>query len=192
MMASSFGPSALATPANAVTITRLVTSPVLWVLIATTAPSWGALALWVLLASTDGLDGWLARRMGTTRSGAFLDPLADKALVIGAMWAVVVAGDFWWLPVALITLREVAISGFRSYWGRRGRSVPATFWAKVKTVVQSVVVALALFPVLAEAEAGSWVTGSGLWLAVGITLVTGMQYVLEGSRATSGAGSRGG
>jgi CDP-diacylglycerol--glycerol-3-phosphate 3-phosphatidyltransferase len=192
MTATSFGPSALATPANAVTITRLVASPVLWALILATGPSWGALALWIMLASTDGLDGWLARRMGTTRSGAFLDPLADKALVIGAMWAVVAAGGFWWPPVALITLREATISGFRSYWGRRGRAVPATFWAKVKTVVQSVVVALALFPVLDEAEAGPWVIGTGLWAAVALTLATGMQYVLAGSRATSGAGSRGG
>jgi CDP-diacylglycerol--glycerol-3-phosphate 3-phosphatidyltransferase len=191
-MATSFGPSALATPANAITITRLVASPLLWALIAATGPSWVVLVLWVMLASTDGLDGWLARRMGTTRSGAFLDPLADKALVIGAMWAVVVADGFWWVPVALITAREVAISAFRSYWGRRGRAVPATFWAKVKTVVQSVVVGLALFPLLADAEAGSWVAGTVLWAAVGLTLVTGAQYVQEGSRATSAVGSRGG
>jgi CDP-diacylglycerol--glycerol-3-phosphate 3-phosphatidyltransferase len=191
-MATSFGPSALATPANAITITRLVASPLLWALIAATGPSWVVLVLWVMLASTDGLDGWLARRMGTTRSGAFLDPLADKALVIGAMWAVVVADGFWWVPVALITAREVAISAFRSYWGRRGRAVPATFWAKVKTVVQSVVVGLALFPLLAYAEAGSWVAGTVLWAAVGLTLVTGAQYVQEGSRATSAVGSRGG
>jgi CDP-diacylglycerol---glycerol-3-phosphate 3-phosphatidyltransferase len=190
-MATSFGPSALATPANAITIARLVFSPILWLLVVADGPSWVALALWIMLASTDGLDGWVARRMGTTRSGAFLDPLADKALVIGAMWAVVAADGFWWVPVALITAREVAISAFRSYWGRRGLAVPASFWAKVKTVVQSVVVGLALFPPLADADgaAGEWVAGTALWAAVGLTLVTGAQYVLEGSRATSVAGS---
>jgi CDP-diacylglycerol---glycerol-3-phosphate 3-phosphatidyltransferase len=191
-MASTFGPSALATPANAVTIARLVCSPLLWLLVVSGGPSWVALGLWIMLASTDGLDGWLARRMGTTRSGAFLDPLADKALVIGAMWAVVVAGGFWWLPVLLITVREVAISAFRSYWGRRGLAMPASFWAKVKTVVQSVVVGLALFPPLADADsgAGDWVAGTALWAAVGLTLVTGAQYVLDGSRATTTAGAR--
>ena len=112
-------------------------------MIVVAGPSYPVLALWIGLAATDGLDGWLARRMGTTRSGAFLDPLADKALVLGAMWAVVAIDGFWWLPVALITGRELAISGFRSYWGRRGLAVPATFWAKVKTVVQAVAVGLA-------------------------------------------------
>jgi CDP-diacylglycerol--glycerol-3-phosphate 3-phosphatidyltransferase len=192
-MATSFGPSALATPANAITIARLVCSPMLWLLVVSSGPSWVALVLWIMLASTDGLDGWVARRMGTTRSGAFLDPLADKALVIGAMWAVVAADGFWWVPVALITGREVAISAFRSYWGRRGLAVPASFWAKVKTVVQSVVVGLALFPPLADADggAGDWVAGTALWAAVGLTLVTGAQYVLEGSRATTVAGAHG-
>jgi CDP-diacylglycerol--glycerol-3-phosphate 3-phosphatidyltransferase len=186
-MATSFGPSALATPANAVTLTRLFLSPLLWAMILVSGPSWPALVMWILLASTDGVDGWIARRMGTTRSGAFLDPLADKALVIGAMWAIVGAGGFWWFPVALITVREVAISAFRSYWGRRGLAVPASFWAKVKTVVQSVVVGMALGPPL---EDHPRVAGTALWLAVVLTLVTGAQYLLEGGRATSVSGMR--
>lgn len=188
-MATSFGPSAIATPANAITIARLVLSPVLWAIVLAWGPSYTALALWVVLASTDGVDGWIARRHGTTRSGAFLDPLADKALVIGAMWAVVASGGFWWLPVALITVREVAISAFRSYWGRQGLAVPASFLAKVKTVVQSVVVGIALFPPFAEDYPE--VIGFGLWVAVALTLVTGVQYVLAGSGATTVAGSRG-
>jgi CDP-diacylglycerol--glycerol-3-phosphate 3-phosphatidyltransferase len=187
-MATSFGPSALATPANAVTMTRLLVSPLLWLLIMAAGPSYVALVLWILLASTDGVDGWLARRMGATRSGAFLDPLADKALVIGAMWAVVAAGGFWWLPVLLVTVRELAISGFRSYWGRQGLAVPARFWAKVKTVVQSVAVGLALCPPLAEDH--TWAVSAALWVATALTLVTGAQYMVEGSSATSLGGIR--
>jgi CDP-diacylglycerol---glycerol-3-phosphate 3-phosphatidyltransferase len=187
-MATTFGPSAIATPANAITVSRLLFSPVLWVVIADQGPTWPALVLWTAVASTDGLDGWVARRMGTTRSGAFLDPLADKALVLGAMWAVVAADGFWWLPVALVTLRELVISAFRSYWVRRGLAVPASFWAKVKTVVQSLVVGLALLPPLADSDA-SWLVGAGLWLAVALTLTTGAQYLTAGSRATSPAGS---
>ena len=49
-------------------------------------------AMWTALCSTDGIDGWLARRHGTTRSGAFLDPLADKVLVLGAMFTLVARG----------------------------------------------------------------------------------------------------
>ena len=186
-MATSFGPSALATPANAITVGRLVLSPPLWALIVAFGPGWIELALWIVLAATDGLDGWVARRMGTTRSGAFLDPLADKALVLGAMWAIVAADGFWWLPVLLITVRELGISAFRSYWGRRGLAVPASFWAKVKTVVQSVAVGLALLPSLEDSPGGP---GAALWLAAALTLGTGAQYVLEGSRATTAGGAR--
>src|SRR3546814_2907768 len=98
--------------------------------------TWVAVTLWILLCITDGIDGVLARRMGTTRSGAFLDPLADKVLVLGAMVALVANGTFWWLPVSVIALRELGIQAFRSYWGRRGLAVPATAMAKAKTVVQ--------------------------------------------------------
>jgi CDP-diacylglycerol--glycerol-3-phosphate 3-phosphatidyltransferase len=184
----TFGPSALATPANYVTMGRLVLSPPLWAIIVVSGPSYGALALWIVLASTDGLDGWLARRMGTTRSGAFLDPLADKALVLGAMWAIVAADGFWWVPVALITVRELGISAFRSYWGRRGLAVPASFWAKVKTVVQSIAVGFALLPPVAEHA--TWVVSVWLWAAVALTLFTGAQYVVAGSRATTASGAR--
>lgn len=188
VVATSFGPSALATPANAVTMARLAFAPLLCGLIVAVGPSYGTLALWIVLAATDGVDGWLARRMGTTRSGAFLDPLADKALVLGAMWALVADGGFWWLPVALITGRELGISVFRSYWGRRGLAVPARFWAKVKTVVQALAVGLALIPTVADDH--PWVAGGMLWIAVALTLVTGAQYVLEGSRATAAGGVR--
>jgi CDP-diacylglycerol---glycerol-3-phosphate 3-phosphatidyltransferase len=185
---TAFGPSALATPANYVTIGRLVLSPPLWALIVVSGPSYVALALWIVLASTDGLDGYLARRMGTTRSGAFLDPLADKALVLGAMWAIVAADGFWWLPVALVTARELGIQAFRSYWVRRGLAVPASNLAKVKTVVQAIAVGFALLPIAADDH--PWVVTAWLWAAVALTLVTGAQYLLEGSRATTASGAR--
>ena len=180
---ASFGPSALATPANAVTIARLLVSPVLLAMIVGTGASWGAVTLWIVLATTDGVDGYIARRQGTTRSGAFLDPLADKVLVLGAMTALVAEGSFWYLPVGLIAVREVAISGFRSWLGRQGLAVQARLWAKVKTVVQEVAVGLALLP--ASAEHAPWLADTTLWIAVVLTLFTGVQYLSEGRRAAS-------
>lgn len=178
-----FGPSALATPANAVTGVRVLVTPVLLVLIVGVGPSWPALALWIALASTDGVDGYLARRQGTTRSGAFLDPLADKFLVLGALWALVVEGGVWWVPVAVITAREVAMSAYRAAVARRGVSIPARGTAKAKTVVQAVAVGVALCPPLAE-HAG-WLVGTVVWVAVVLTLVSGVQYLRDGSSAGS-------
>src|SRR5215217_4937002 len=110
MATNTFGPSALATPANAGSLVRILVLPLLVVLILDDGSEWPALGLWVILAGSDCFDGWLARRHGATRSGAFLDPLADKFLVLGAMAALVAKGIFWWLPVVLNAGREVAMS----------------------------------------------------------------------------------
>src|ERR687895_2690861 len=99
---SRFGPSALLTPANLVTALRFALTIPLLRVIAVDGVSWRATVGWIILACTDGLDGWLARRDGTTRSGAFLDPLAEKFLVIGGFAARGIRGDFSWAAVAIL------------------------------------------------------------------------------------------
>jgi CDP-diacylglycerol---glycerol-3-phosphate 3-phosphatidyltransferase len=181
----SFGPSALATPANAVTAVRLALTPVFLAAVVGEPRSWVTLSLWVLLAATDGLDGYLARRQGSTRSGAFLDPLADKVLVLGAMAALVVDGRLWWLPVAVIAVRELAMSAYRTSVGRSGLSIPARRSAKAKTALQGLTVALALTPV--SSGFVDWLTDVALWAAVALTVVSGLQYWQDGRRAHIGA-----
>ena len=97
--------------------------------------SWVAFGLWFVLCGSDGIDGYLARRHGTTTSGAFLDPLADKVLVLGAMFTLVSRDVFWIVPVAIIAGREVGISVYRTFVGAKGVSVPASQMAKWKTLV---------------------------------------------------------
>ena len=177
-----FGPSALATPANAVTIARVLVTPVLLAMILGGGASWPALAFWTVLSGTDWVDGYLARRQGVTRSGAFLDPLADKFLVLGAMFALVAEGLLWWLPVALIAVREVAISIYRTWMGRRGVCIPARWWAKVKTVVQQFAVAFALLPLTTDEPVVASVL---LWAGVVLALVTGAQYLLDARKVTA-------
>ncbi len=180
-MSDTFGPSALATPANAVTLARLLVSPVLVLLILTTGPStWLLVAVWIACSGSDGVDGFVARRTGATRSGAFLDPLADKVLVLGAMAALASIGEFGWLPVILIALREVAMSAFRTMAGRRGISIPARPTAKAKTLVQDVVVLLALLPPVGLHHA--FLVRDVLWFAVALTLYTGFEYARDGER----------
>ena len=178
MATQGYGPSALATPANAITLARVAATPFLVAMILSDGPGWNLLAAWIVLAATDVFDGWLARRQGVTRSGAFLDPLADKVVVLAAMAALVSIDRIWWVPVALIGVREVAVSAYRSYVGRRGVSVPARGLAKAKTWVQVIAVAMALAPATSDAY-GDLVAGV-LWGAVALTLITGAQYLLDG------------
>lgn len=186
--ANRYGASALATPANVITITRMILALPFLAFVARDGASYWALVVWTLLAGSDGLDGHLARKHGTTRSGAFLDPLADKVLVLGAAWALVAAGTFWWFPVVLITARELGISIFRSVYGRRGIAVPARYAAKVKTVLQEFAVAFALLP--PAVEHAPWIATLVLWAAVVLTVFTGISYVTEGTRALSNTGER--
>jgi CDP-diacylglycerol--glycerol-3-phosphate 3-phosphatidyltransferase len=173
-------PNDIATWANAVTVARVLVSPVLFAVIDGPAGSWVALSLWFVLCASDAVDGVLARRYGTTRSGAFLDPLADKVLVLGAMFTLVQRGVFWWLPVTLIAVREVVISVYRTVVGARGVSVPATTLAKVKTVCQQFAVGFALCPITALDATWTWTVL--LWTAVVLTLVSGANYLVR-SRA---------
>jgi CDP-diacylglycerol--glycerol-3-phosphate 3-phosphatidyltransferase len=187
-MTAQFGPSALATPANLVTIGRLVITLPLIAMVVRTGDSWAAFFLWVALCVSDGIDGHLARRQGTTRSGAFLDPLADKVLVLGVMFALVANDTFWWVPVAIITVRELGIQGLRSYWGRRGLAVPASTLAKAKTVVQEIAVGFGLLPLTATDH--TWIANGVLSVAVVLTVWSGAQYLVEGRRALTTSGSR--
>jgi CDP-diacylglycerol---glycerol-3-phosphate 3-phosphatidyltransferase len=150
--------------------------------------SWVAFALWFVLCSSDGIDGYLARRHGATRSGAFLDPLADKVLVLGAMFTLVSRDVYWVVPVLVIAIREVAISMYRVLAGAKGISVPASRLAKFKTVAQQLSVGFAIIPL--TADDGTWLWLWLLWIAVFLTTTSGLQYMAgpasQAGRAESG------
>ena len=174
-------PNAVATWANAITAGRLVFSPVMFLVIPDhDRGSWLAYGLWFVLSLSDGIDGWIARRHGTTSSGAFLDPLADKVLVLGAMFTLVARDVFWLLPVAIITGRELVISVYRIRVGSKGVSVPASKVAKYKTVFQQLAVGFALWPWFAVDH--RWLWNGLLWIAVGLALVSGWNYLSASRR----------
>lgn len=169
-------PNAIATWANAVTVGRILVSPLMFVVIPDfPGGSWVAFGLWFVLCSSDGIDGYLARRHGSTRSGAFLDPLADKVLVLGAMFTLVSRDVYWALPVLLIAAREVAISMYRVMVGAKGISVPASRLAKWKTLFQQLSVGFAIAPLTADKATWLWLWL--LWIAVAFTTVSGLQYL---------------
>lgn len=184
--AKRFGPTALVTPANGLSALRIIAAPILGVLIAETGPdSWLLWILWTVLSFSDKLDGFLARRHGVTRSGAFLDPLADKLIVLAALAALVEIKTFSFVPVAIIAVREIGMSAFRTYAARRGVSIPARPRAKIKTLFQDLAIGFALFPPVGGPAPD---VGRGLlWVAVALTVYTGLEYAWDARRTLRGA-----
>jgi CDP-diacylglycerol--glycerol-3-phosphate 3-phosphatidyltransferase len=169
-------PDRLATWANAITVGRLLLSPLMfWAIPSDDQGSWISFLLWFALSVSDGVDGYIARRHGTTSAGAFLDPLADKVLILGAMFTLVSTGVFWVVPVIIIAAREFIISVYRVLVGGKGISVPASKLAKYKTVCQQMAVGFALLPL--TALDATWLWNSLLWIAVVLAVVSGGQYL---------------
>ena len=168
-------------PANLLTLARLLFSPLLFLLILqaedTRGASWAAFGLGIALAATDFFDGRVARRANvTSRSGAFLDPLADKVVVLGAAFCLVAVERYWWVPVTLMALREFGITAWRARWASEGVSIPARRSAKYKTSLQGLALEMAIMPTLEGADV---VLTVALWVAVAFTLLTGVQYLVD-------------
>jgi CDP-diacylglycerol--glycerol-3-phosphate 3-phosphatidyltransferase len=159
-----------------ISLGRILLVPVVvWLLIVgSTGARWAAGIVFLVGAVTDGVDGYLARRWDVrTKTGQWLDPLADKALVAAPIITLAIQGEFPWWAAVLILGREVAVALLRVLLGTRGRSMPASFPAKVKTVVQIAAITLYVLPL------GTWADGlkfAVLVAAVVLTLFTGVQY----------------
>ena len=99
-------------------------------------------AIFIIASITDKLDGYLARsRQQITTFGKFLDPLADKILVLAAMIVLVESGNIpAWIPIIVLT-REFIVSGYRLVAVEKGgKVIAASFWGKLKTVTQMVAI----------------------------------------------------
>ena len=107
-----------------------------------------ATAIFIFAAVTDWLDGFLARRLNQTSAfGAFLDPVADKLFVVGALIVLLFLGSVDPLVALIIIGREIAISALREWMAKVGhaKSVAVAFIGKLKTVVQMVAIPLLLY-----------------------------------------------
>ena len=177
-------------PANLLTITRLVFAPLLfWFVLdaeADRGASWAAFGLGVALASTDFFDGKVARRANVvSRSGAFLDPLADKVVILGSAYCLVYVDRYWWVPVTIIAVRELGITAWRTRSAQNGLALPARRSAKYKTAMQGVALAMAVMPTLENEDT---LIAVMLWIAVAWTLFSGAQYLIDGQNALSRTG----
>ncbi len=163
-----------------ITLSRLLGLPFILYLLNHPTPDnrWLCVGIFVLAASTDWLDGYLARKLDlVTELGKFLDPLVDKLLVLGALLALI---ELQLVPawgVFLILARELAIAGWRVTPKLTGNSSisGANIWGKLKTVVQIVAIAFLIAPF-----SNSWDTLTMIlfWLAVVLSLISGVIYIL--------------
>ncbi|CAN5428304.1 CDP-diacylglycerol--glycerol-3-phosphate 3-phosphatidyltransferase [soil metagenome] len=179
-------PSSVKTWANLVTVARVILAPFMLVLIPdnfSDGGSWAAFSLWFVLCASDGIDGYLARRHGATTLGTFLDPLADKILVLGAMFILVANNTYWIVPVAITVARELGISLYRTFVASKGVSVPASKVAKWKTFTQQLSVGFAIAPL--TALDATWLWKWLLWVSVALALISGGQYVWRARRHES-------
>ena len=129
---------------NKLTILRVVLVPAVCVLIGLGLYPWAA-AVFTLAALTDFLDGYLARRDGlVTVFGKFLDPVADKLLVLTAMIMLAEKGLLPAWAAVVVAARELAVDGLRLVASGSGKVVAAKMPGKIKTVLQLMCVLSAL------------------------------------------------
>ena len=132
------------TTANKLTIFRVVLIPVFLVLAYAGQRYW-ALAVFVIASLTDMLDGYIARHYNQiTDFGKFMDPLADKVLVMAAMCYFVEIGRMPGWALAIVLLREFAVSGMRLVAVEQGRVIAAAWSGKIKTAATMVCLCLML------------------------------------------------
>jgi CDP-diacylglycerol---glycerol-3-phosphate 3-phosphatidyltransferase len=139
---------------------------------------WLALAIFLVAAGTDLLDGYLARRWSQiTTIGTLLDPIADKLLISSALIALVqVKAVAAWM-VILIVGREFAVSGLRSIAASAGYTINASELGKTKMVIQVVAIS---FLMLSLREPGlAPVAGAMMWGVLLFTLVSAVDYFLK-------------
>lgn len=173
--------------ANVVTVLRIVLVPFFALALVVDggdSPTWRLVAtgLFVLAASTDRLDGWLARRSGrVTDLGKLLDPIADKLLIGTALVLLSALGELpWWITVVIL-VRELGITVMR-FFLLRYLVLPASRGGKLKTVLQSVAIGLYLLPLDHLPDVVTWAAWLTMAAALVVTVVTGVDYVRDAMR----------
>ena len=169
------------------TVARVVAVPIVVVLFAWDFPNhaYWATAVFVVAMATDQIDGWLARRRGTSSPlGKLLDPVADKVLVLAALVMLIGEGVAPAWMVALIVVREILVSGLRLAAVERGVVLGARDLGRIKTWAQALAGAIA-----GLAAAGAWSNDVAWWallVALIATWISGLDYARVAPRVLRG------
>jgi CDP-diacylglycerol--glycerol-3-phosphate 3-phosphatidyltransferase len=180
--------------ANILTVVRLLLVPVFLALLlhAGGRETWwrlGAAVVFMIASYTDRLDGQLAReRHLITDFGKIADPIADKALMGAALIALSAQDRLWWWVTIVIMVRELGITLLR-FWVIKYGVISASRGGKLKTLLQGLAIWISVLPLGAVPGLGwlSWVGTVIMAAALGVTVVTGADYVVKAVRLRRGA-----
>lgn len=166
---------------NTITLIRIAMIPliILFLLLPISGKYLISAILFVVAAATDGLDGHIARsRNLVTTLGKFLDPLADKLLILATLICLLALDKAGAVAIILILTRELVITGLRAIAADKGVVIAASYFGKFKTVSQIVSITYILlagqFTVLPE-----FIGTILLWIAVIITILSGADYLYK-------------
>ena len=136
-----------------------------------------ALVVFCLAAFTDFLDGWIARKYKiVTTFGKFVDPVADKLLVLSTMIALCGRGEFPAWACIVVLFRELCVDGLRLVAAEQGHVIAAGKLGKLKTTIQLLTLILFLLDGRAYTAGGFTVGRVMVWLSVAVTLWSGVDY----------------
>lgn len=143
--------------------------------------------IFIIAASTDKIDGYIARKKNmVTKLGIFLDPIADKLIVTAALIALLQRGDISGWTAMLIISREFIVTGFRLVAVGEGIVLSADRWGKIKMVIQSIAVSIALlknypFSIFTNFPLDNYV----MFIAVIVTIFSGFNYLRKNKNVIS-------
>ena len=173
---------------NIITMARIIFVPLfIWTLVAISNPEspmrWISVLVFIIIMSSDGIDGAIARRRGLiTNLGKLLDPIADKALLGGALVTLSVLGEVSWWVTSVIMIRELGITTYRFVVIRKG-VVGASSGGKLKTIFQGIMIGFVVSPL--TAWYGDWYQVfemALIYFATALTVYTGFQYLISAAR----------
>ncbi len=178
--------------ANKLTISRIIMIPlfIVFALMDGILCKWLTLITFIVASVTDFADGYIARKHNlVTDFGKFLDPLADKLLVMAALCILTDKGDISVWVVFIITAREFIVTGLRLVAAGDGVVIAASMWGKVKTVTQMIVIIYALAPLNFAQDFvvfGMTMTQLFMWIVAVITVISGADYVIKNKNVLKG------
>ena len=171
---------------NKLTILRIILIPFFMIFLLT-GHFYISAVIFIVASVTDTLDGQIARRYNiVTNFGKIMDPLADKLLVFSALLCMIQLGIVPAWMVVIMLARELLIVSLRAVAAAQGTVIAASWWGKTKTVSQMAAVILLLLRNWPFGPDGFPLATIVLWIAVILTIISGVDYVVKNKEIFKG------